>query len=568
MAARALLIRRFAFPAVVAGLVALALVPTSAGASGQPMRRVVLLGLKVQGTPVRFAAQVSDPASASYRKFLTPSQFRSRFSATTSNQKRVRNFLSNRRGVGKVQFNPGRTTALVTVTPKAAKHLFCAKGSKLPVKGTCKPARLRGAVRQVSVGESYPAGRKGSAAATPAKPNGGTPQGCQEAVKTGAFTPNQLSTAYEVEGLHNRGLDGSGIRVTTLSSQMVETSGFKTWAGCFGMPAPKVSQVAMPGGVKDTGTAPDETVLDIEALASLAPGLERITPIFVPLDQGFSNSLLLFLFGALDPARQGGELPDILSISDGVCEIRFTDPELQLGQRLLAELSAQGVTSLAASGDLGFQGCFTSASGAMFPSSSRFVTSIGGTDLALKTDNSIGMESVWSTYATQPSQGVGSGGGPSARWARPGFQTSPGIGPELQPGKQTRLAPDLAAMASFTPGLSVYDSGDSGWGVGGGTSAATPLTAAMVALALQQEHAAGRPNLGSLPPLLYGLGRGLGYQAIFSDVTEGTSSRKPKSAAGQKPSGGQAQFGYDMATGLGSLKAVDFADAVAGLVSP
>ena len=566
MSAWALLTRRLAFPAVVAGLVAIALVPASASASGQPMRRVVLLGLKLQGTPVRFAAQVSDPASTNYRKFLTPAQFRSRFSASTASQKRVSTFLSNRRGVGKVQFNPGRTTALVTVTPEAAKRLFCAKGSRLPVKGTCKPARLRAAVRQVSVGESYPAGKGGSA--TAAGSNGGTPQGCQDAVKTGAFTPNQLSTAYGVDELHARGLDGSGIRVTTLSSQIVETAGFKTWADCFGMPAPRVSQVAMPGGVKDTGTAPDETVLDIEALATLAPGLERITPIFVPLDQGFSNSLLLFLFGALDPARQGGQLPDLLSISDGVCENRFTGPELQLGQRLLAELSAQGVTALSASGDLGFQGCFTSASGAMFPSSSRFVTSVGGTDLALNTDNSIGMESVWSTYATQPSQGVGSGGGPSARWSRPGFQTSPGIGPELQPGKQTRLAPDLAAMASFTPGLSVYDSGDSGWGVGGGTSAATPLTAAMVALTLQQEHAAGRPNLGSLPPLLYGLGRGLGYQAIFSDVTEGTSSRKPKSAAGQKPSGGQAQFGYDMATGLGSLKAVGFADAVAGLVSP
>ena len=88
------------------------------------------------------------------------------------------------------------------------------------------------------------------------------------------------------------------------------------------------------------------------------------------------------------------------------------------------------------------------------------------------------------------------------------------------------------------------------------------------ALALQQEHAAGRPNLGSLPPLLYQLGRGLGYQVVYSDVTEGTSSRKPESAAGQLPSGGQAQFGYDMATGLGSLKATGFADTVAGLASP
>ena len=70
-------------------------------------------------------------------------------------------------------------------------------------------------------------------------------------------------------------------------------------------------------------------MLDIEALASLAPGLQRITPIFVPLDQSFTNSFLLFMFGALDPSRQGGRLPDILSISDGVCESRFTRDQLR-----------------------------------------------------------------------------------------------------------------------------------------------------------------------------------------------------------------------------------------------
>ena len=55
---------------------------------------------------------------------------------------------------------------------------------------------------------------------------------------------------------------------------------------------------------------------------------------------------------------------------------------------------------------------------------------------------------------------------------------------------------------------------------------------------------------------------------VLNDVTEGTSSRKPNSAAGQEPSGGKAQFAYDMATGLGSLKATGFADTVAGFASP
>src|SRR5205807_10198419 len=141
-------------------------------------------------------------------------------------------------------------------------------------------------------------------------------------------------------------------------------------------------------------------------------------PIFVPLDQSFPNSFLLFMFGALDPSRQGGMLPDILSISDGVCENRFTTDQLALGQRLLTQAAALGITTLAASGDLGFKGCFTEERGVLFPSSSPFTTSVGGTDLTLTSRNQIADQVVWSTYATEPGQGVATGGGPSKAWRR------------------------------------------------------------------------------------------------------------------------------------------------------
>ena len=87
----------------------------------------------------------------------------------------------------------------------------------------------------------------------------------------------------------------------------------------------------------------------------------------------------------------------------------------------------------------------------------------------------------------------------------------------------------------------------------------------MVALVLEQERKAGRPPLGSLTPLLYGLARGPGYHGIFYDVTKGTSSRRPRSAIGKTPAGGAAQPGYDLATGLGSLNAAAFAAAAASL---
>jgi len=530
-------------------------------------RRVVLLGLRQRGNPAGFATQVSNPASPQYRKFLTQAQYRQRFSATATTQKRVKSFLTPRRGVTRLTLNPSQTVALAIMKPAPARRFFCAKGSGPPSKGICIPKALRGAVRLVSVGEVYQQRsrpRSGPFRST-ASSNTGTPQGCPAGLKGKAFAPNQISTAYGVDGLKSRGLDGSGISIATLSSQVVPTAGFKTWANCFGLSTPNVRQFAMPGGQPDTATAPEETVLDIEALASLAPELDRITPIMVPLVEGFPNSFALFMFGALDPSRQGGKLPDILSISDGVCEERFTAAQLKLGQRMLAEAASVGVTALAASGDLGFQGCFTNARGALFPASSPFTTSVGGTDLFLTAGNQISRQVVWSTYATEPRQGVGTGGGPSQTWPRPAFQVAPGVIPALQTGRQTRLSPDIASMASFVPGIATYDEEGGGWGLGGGTSAATPLTAAIVGLTLQQERAAGRPALGSLPPLLYQLARGPDYDSVFFDITEGSSSRKPKSAAGRSAAGGAAQPGYDLATGLGSLRATAFADAVSAL---
>jgi subtilase family serine protease len=526
-----------------------------------PERRVFLLGLRQRGNPLRFASLVSNPTSPRYRHFLSPRAFRRRFSPRRADVRRVRRYLASQRGVGRVELSTDHSVVLAVLTARAGRRLFCARGEPPPTRGLCRPRPLRRLVRQVSAGELFelggPTSRSREAQAA---------QGCDDA--RNAFTPAQLSAAYGVDAVHARGLNGAGVRVATLSAQEVDASGFRTWAGCFGLPTPAVRQFAMPGATRLTGTAPDETVLDVEALAALAPGLERITPIYVPLDQSFGHSFVVFMVGALDRARNRGRLPHILSISDGVCESRFTRAQLLLGRRLLAQAAALGITTLAASGDLGFQGCQVPRPGALFPSSSPYTTSVGGTQLTLSEGNEIASQVVWSTFATQPDEGAGSGGGPSRMWRRPNFQQAPGIGPGLQSGFPTRLAPDLAAMASFTPGISIFDKDGGGWSGGGGTSAATPLTAAIVALVLQQERAAGRPPLGSLAPLLYQLARGPGYDSIFFDITSGTSSPRPSTPVGQIPAGGAAQPGYDMATGLGSLRAAGLADAVASTPVP
>src|SRR5436305_4155913 len=423
-------------------------------AAAAGMRRPFLLGLRQRGNPAAFASDVSNPSSRLYRHFLSLRQYQARFAPAAAVRRRVLRYLAAQPGVVRLELSSDRSVVLAVLSSQAGRRIFCARGGGPPTRGLCIPRTLRRWVGAISAGELYQVGRGSLAGGARARPfttasaTASAAATCQGAAKTGAFTPAQIATAYGVGGLYLRGLKGSGIRVDTLSSQLVGTASLETWARCFGLQTRVVRQFAMPGATTDTGTDPEETLLDIQALASLAPGLDRITPIYVPLDQGFSNSFLLFMFGALDPSRQGGRLPDILSISDGVCESRFTRNQLQLGSRFLIEAAGLGITTLAASGDLGFQGCFINKAGAMFPSSSPYATSVGGTDLTLTPGNQIADQTVWSTFASQPGQGAGSGGGPSAVWRRPGFQRAPGIGPALQRGRATRLAPDIAAMAS------------------------------------------------------------------------------------------------------------------------
>ena len=527
-----------------------------------PQSRVIQLGLRRDGQGLaQFANQASNPGTPTYRQFLDLGQLKDRFGAAAKARKRAKRFLRRASGVGKVELSSTGAVLIATMSEGASKRLFCAKGASPPQKGLCVPGKLDNAVRQVVAGELF--SKKSSRAPAPgARAASGTPQGCADALAIGAFTPNQVATAYGTDALAARGLRGQGMRAAILSSSAIDESAFATWAQCFGLPTPAYEQVSMPSGVTDTSSAPDETYLDVEALSAIAPELDRITAVFVPLDQAFQPSLPLFLFGALDPGRQGGSVPDVLSISDGVCESQFSGDQRRLTQHFLAAAAALGVTVAAASGDLGFLGCQENATGPGYPASSKWVTGVGGTDLTLDAQNQIAAQPVWSTFGDGSGDTTGSGGGPSVEFGRPGWQAGPGIDAALEPTGDKRLSPDVASNASFTPGIVTFG-GEGGWNGGGGTSAATPLVAAMLALVAQQEREAGRPPLGSVNPFLYELARGSQYGTVFSDVVVGTSSPRPDTPLGQSPAGGAAQPGYDLATGLGSLRAGPFAEAVA-----
>ncbi len=127
-----------------------------------------------------------------------------------------------------------------------------------------------------------------------------------------------------------------------------------------------------------------------------------------------------------------------------------------------------GVMITVASGDSGY-----TSTDAGFPSSSRYVTAVGGTSLSIVPSRS---ETVWS----------GTGSGCSRYVAQPAWQAS--LGKAYSSICSNRIDNDVAAVADPNTGVAVFDSfggskGCSAWCVFGGTSASTPIIAAVYALA-------------------------------------------------------------------------------------
>jgi hypothetical protein len=206
-----------------------------------------------------------------------------------------------------------------------------------------------------------------------------------------------------------------------------------------------------------------------------------------------------------------------------------------------------GVVFVAASGDSGaYSPPFNPG---LYPSVSPYVLSVGGTTLSTTTNASGGTvyssESAWSD----------SGGGAAQYEGEPSYQSNQSsIGsPDVEvynPFTGTysyysaRLAPDVALNADPNTGYAIYDSVaapdygfSGGWTVVGGTSAAAPQWAALVALADQQR---GSPlDTNQVQTTLYNTLGTSNYSKIFHDITSGSN-------------GYSAGPGYDVATGLGT----------------
>lgn len=221
---------------------------------------------------------------------------------------------------------------------------------------------------------------------------------------------------------------------------------------------------------------------------------------------------------------------DVASWSWGSAASSWNSSERASLAKAFADAVRANICFCAASGDNSVDDG-TSAPSADYPCSDANVWAVGGTFLSVNPDGSRAGETAWGDG--QPGD-EGGGGGFDPTTTIPVWQRS-----ALPAGAPGRGIPDTAANADPNSGWQISANGS--WTVVGGTSAASPFTAALVAVAKGVAKSGGT---GLTTLSVYAASA-----AACNDITQGSN-------------GDPAAVGWDAATGLGSPNGGNFVNAV------
>jgi len=305
----------------------------------------------------------------------------------------------------------------------------------------------------------------------------------------------------------------------------------KTYFTGLGLAMPQVIAVPVNGGAnKPTGdpNGPDgEVMLDIEVAGAVAPGAKLVVYFTPNTNQGFLRAINRAIHDQVHK-------PSIISISWGGPESSWTQQTIKAFNQAFQAAGQMGVTIHVAAGDDGStDGVPGKLAHVDFPASSPYVVACGGTSLQ-SSGGVITSEQVWNDGP----QGGAGGGGISAFFSPPTWQSGVKLPPSLGPGGRAgRGTPDVAGNADEDTGYKVRVDGVNT--VIGGTSAVAPLMAGLTALLNQ---ALGTP-VGYLNPLIYGP---LSAAGAFRDITKGDNDMTGLVG------GYQAGPGWDACSGFGS----------------
>jgi pseudomonalisin len=507
-----------------------------------------------------YLKDLHDPSSPRYHQWLTPEEYGAKFGPSAEDVAAASGWLASHgfkvEGVGKsrtwINFSGdvGKVEQTFKTTMKTVK-----KGDKVYQANASDPSIPRGLSDLVSgivTLHNIPRQPKHSGARLfPADTVPNYTYGSSH-----YLAPGDFATIYNVKSLYSAGFDGTGQSIAIVGRTHPPISNWTTFRSQMGLP-PNPPQVIVNGTDPGSlgGNEDTEADLDVEWAGAVA---KNATIKFVTSKSTYSTD-------GVDLSAQyivNNNVAPIMSVSFGSCEADMGSAENAFYNNLWAQAAAQGITVMVSSGDSGAAGCSAggdvTGSGAAVNglASTPYNVAVGGTQFSEGSGtywNSVSSSDLSSALGYIPevawnesgavAGGSGlwaTGGGVSRIYANPPWQVAPGV-----PQNGRRNLPDVSLNAASHDAYLIYTGGY--LAAVGGTSAASPSFAGLMALVLQKNG----QRVGNANPQLYQLANAQyasGGATVFHDVT-GSSNTVPG------VTGYNSGAAYDLATGLGSVNA-------------
>jgi subtilase family serine protease len=518
--------------------------------------------------------QQHDPQSPNYHVWLSPAEYAARFGLSANDRNKVLSWLTAEGFTIDEVAQNGRSlsfsgfAAQIESAFHTSIHEYNVNGETYYANAT-EPS-VPAAIADVVLG--FRSLNNFKLSPRPNKRSVTAPQFTSNLSGNHYLSPSDFATIYNLNGLYAAGIDGRGQSIVVAGQTAIDLNDIRAFRSASGLPANDPMVVLVPGSA-DPGLVKDdlgEADLDLEWAGAVAPNARLI---YVN-----STNVLDSLQYAIDQ-----NLAPVASISYGNCERNFSSQDINSLVALGQQANAQGITIVAASGDTGAADCesktTTTAKRGLavdLPASLPYVTGLGGSEFreASTSWNSTNTatfgsalsylpEGAWNDTVSGSALSAG-GGGRSIYFPKPGWQSSPGV-----PNDSARDVPDVSFNASGNhDGYLVCSGGSCVNGfrssagalfVVGGTSVSAPTFAGIISLINQKTNS----SQGNVNPILYSLA--VNSPAAFHDITAG-DNRVPCVVGTQDcPNGGTIGFsagpGYDQATGLGSVDALNLISA-------
>jgi subtilase family serine protease len=354
------------------------------------------------------------------------------------------------------------------------------------------------------------------------------PDSTPSCIKT-QLCPALVYDAYDLNLIVGAGPDFDGtnyaIGIVVPCGDPNITTDLATFDSAWGLPTPTLDVYQPDGAVCSNSASELETALDVEWAHAVAPG--------AAIDVVETDTLSLAdLYNAVDYAAFYTPVWVISNSygAGGACSAALNHE--------FSSIEKDGLTIVASSGDSGAYGWGTGGYQPQQPADCPAITSVGGTTLKVTNSGTYVKETGWS------GSGGGLGGFPEPTWE---FES--GV-----PDPILKIAvPDVSADANPSTGVLVYDEGNGGWTVLGGTSVSCALWAGFLSdVDSWRGNVLGYHPLGAINAYLFetvyeAFGRGFTYAAAFHDITNGSNAQVGHAAHWK------ATAGWDPVTGLGSF---------------